>query len=246
MKPKMMHVVAVGLAMAMMLSACSMRTSAQKQETTSSPSASASQTGGKIASSLQEFAQFLLDADAKHPSMADEQKEAIERAVKNNGKLTRADYEQAWSTYRTCITSRGWTSPPVIQHGDLYGEPQVNTKGMSKEQSDRLFEDIQDCAFKYKTNVDSLYRTQVGNPGLSSDTDQLIVDCLIKNGVVPVSFTKKQYKKEMGEDLSPGEKYVGPTSFSVSDERVQSCFFAQGFYFNDDAGTSEPVWKPIS
>ena len=77
MKPKMMHVVAVGLAMAMVLSGCSMRTSAQKQETTSSPSASASQTGGKIASSLQEYAQFLLDADAKHPSMADEQKETI-------------------------------------------------------------------------------------------------------------------------------------------------------------------------
>lgn len=40
-----------------------------------------------------------------------------------------------------------------------------------------------------------VYQMQIGNPGMLSDGDQAMVDCLHKAGIVPKNYDKEAYKK---------------------------------------------------
>ena len=232
MKPKMMHVVAVGLAMAMMLSACSMRTSAQKQETTSSPSVSASQTGASLASSLKAYAQSILDADKQSQKMGDEQRNVVEKAAKGDGAVSRADYEQAWANYKQCIVNRGWTSPNLREADGLYAEPPINAENMTEAQTTKLSQDTDYCATTYVVDVDQLYRTQVANPTLSTANVQLIVKCLVASGVVSSDYTTEEFQKDS-------------SSLDFSDSKVQSCLIKYGYHAVDASKEKDSLWKPM-
>ena len=79
---------------------------------------------------------------------------------------------------------------------------------------------------------------QIGNPGMLSDGDQAMVDCLHKAGIVPKNYDKEAYKK----DLDAHAKNQ-PTTVDFSNAEMQSCWVANGASFGDVNDTDQ--WKPL-
>ena len=90
----------------------------------SSSSASTQNNGAKIAPTLKDYIQSLLDADKG--TMSDQQRSALERAVQNDGKVSRSDYERAWSDYRQCIVDKGYSVPELQRYSSgVYALPLI-------------------------------------------------------------------------------------------------------------------------
>ena len=107
----------------------------------SSSSASTQNNGAKIAPTLKDYIQSLLDADKG--TMSDQQRSALERAVQNDGKVSRSDYERAWSDYRQCIVDKGYSVPELQRYSSgVYALPSYDTSKATREQTSKLSEDL--------------------------------------------------------------------------------------------------------
>lgn len=223
-------ILAVVTCCVMLLSSCSHPGSPHTSVSSESPSAP--QTGARLASSLKAYAQSILDADKQSQKMGDEQRNVVEKAAKGDGTVSRADYEQAWANYKQCIVSRGWTSPNLREADGLYAEPPINAENMTEAQMTKLFQDTDYCARTYVVDVDQLYRTQVANPTLSTANVQLIVKCLVANGVVSSDYTAEEFQKDS-------------SSLDFSDSKVQSCLIKYGYHAVDGTKEKDSLWKPM-
>lgn len=83
--------------------------------------------GQRIASSMSDHVQLLLDLNQKNldgqmdgTPMSEHQVAILKRALAAGGKVSRADYEQAWASYRQCIVNKGYASPPIMKVGEFY------------------------------------------------------------------------------------------------------------------------------
>ena len=109
-----------------------------------------SQQGERIAPSLKEYAQSLLDADGD--SMSDRQKSALEKAA-SGGKVSQADYERAWADYKQCIIDKGYAEPTFDKYDNgIYALPSYNTDGASKEAVRKLNDDLTSCSMLHVTD----------------------------------------------------------------------------------------------
>lgn len=225
-------ILAVVTCCVMLLSSCSRSGSPHTSVSSESPSASASQTGARLASSLKAYTQSILDADKQSQKMGDKQRNVVEKAAKGDGTVSRADYEQAWANYKQCIVSRGWTSPNLREADGLYAEPPINAENMTEAQTTKLSQDTDYCATTYVVDVDQLYRTQVANPTLSTANVQLIVKCLVASGVVSSDYTAEEFQKDS-------------SSLDFSDSKVQSCLIKYGYHAVDASKEKDSLWKPI-
>ena len=195
----------------------------------------------KIANSIPDYIDFLLDLDAKPDTkypMSDAQKTILKRSRKS-GSVSKPDYELAWSNYKQCVTGYGYTTPVLKQFSNgLYMIAMRDTTGMSDQQRRKFNEDENKC---YNTEViaeTGVYQMQIGNPGMLSDGDQAMVDCLHKAGIVPKNYDKEAYKK----DLDAHAKNQ-PTTVDFSNAEMQSCWVANGASFGDVNDTDQ--WKPL-
>lgn len=251
---RIIGIVAIIVCVGACASACSApwsgKTQAGKPSTSGEPSASQSnadmdfgEDSGHLASSLQALAKRMLNDDntlkkEKKDSddvMSAQQRDIIVRATKNNGKISRPDYEQSWMNFRSCIVNRGWNDPKPLSYGGFYSMPAMNYAGLTDSQSKKLDKDLSYCIGHEMMNVDLLYRTQEGNAELSTDYHQLIVDCLIKKNVVPTSYSKDQFSKDTSSDSAP--------EFFHSAE-AQECF-ALYQYGYAEASDQASHWKPL-
>lgn len=83
--------------------------------------------GQRIASSMSDHVQLLLDLNQKNldgqmdgTPMSEHQVAILKRALAAGGRVSRADYEQAWASYRQCIVNKGYASPPIMKVGEFY------------------------------------------------------------------------------------------------------------------------------
>lgn len=165
----------------------------------SSSSASTQNNGAKIAPTLKDYIQSLLDADKG--TMSDQQRSALERAVQNDGKVSRSDYERAWSDYRQCIVDKGYSVPELQRYSSgVYALPSYDTSKATREQTSKLNEDLVTCDQLHITNIDTVYKLQIGNPTLSTNSSAVAVDCLRRENVKPKSYTVEQLEKDLVSD----------------------------------------------
>ena len=76
-------------------------------------------------------------------TMSDQQRSALERAVQNDGKVSRSDYERAWSDYRQCIVDKGYSVPELQRYSSgVYALPSYDTSKATREQTSKLSEDL--------------------------------------------------------------------------------------------------------
>ena len=116
------------------------------QQDTKQPTGSAGSdtSKSKIANSIPDYIDFLLDLDAKPDTkypMSDAQKTILKRSRKS-GSVSKPDYELAWSNYKQCVTSYGYTTPVLRQFSNgLYMIAMRDTTGMSDQQRKKFNED---------------------------------------------------------------------------------------------------------
>lgn len=172
------------------------------QQDTKQPTGSAGSdtSKSKIANSIPDYIDFLLDLDAKPDTkypMSDAQKTILKRSRKS-GSVSKPDYELAWSNYKQCVTSYGYTTPVLRQFSNgLYMIAMRDTTGMSDQQRKKFNEDENKCYNTEVIAVTGVYQMQIGNPSMLSDGDQAMVDCLHKAGIVPKNYDKEAYKKDL-------------------------------------------------
>ncbi|KAB8295712.1 hypothetical protein [Bifidobacterium apri] len=220
------------------------------QGTAAEPSASQSSAdtdfgadGSHMASSLKALAEQMLsdddavkaNANSRDTAMSSQQRAIIAHAAKNNGKMSRSEYEQAWMNFRSCIMNRGWTDPKPPAYGGFYSVPSMNIEGLNDEQAKKLDKDWLYCSSYELVNADTLYRTQESNPELSTDFHQLVVNCLITKKVVPTSYSKDQFSKDFSNEPLP--QY-----FSTAE--AQECFTLYQIGIAN-VSEKESYWKPL-
>lgn len=191
--------------------------------------------GAKIAPTLKDYVQSLLDSDSD--SMSAQQKTALERAVQNDGKVSQSDYERAWSDYKQCIVDKGYSAPELYKYSSgVYALPTYDTPGgtASEQQksSKRLNEDLSACSMLHITDISTVYKLQIGNPGLSTDTSAVAVDCLRRENVKPKSYTAEQLDK----DLASSEGGL------TDNAKALNCLVVSGI---NAAPSNAPVWHPF-
>ena len=175
-----------------------------------------SQQGERIASSLKDYARSLLDSDGG--KISDQQKSALEKAA-SGGKVSQADYERAWADYKQCIIDKGYAEPTF----DKYDNEAVS----------KLNDDLYSCSTLHVTDVNTVYRLQLGNPELLLDDREVAVDCLRKEGIKPKNYTVDKLEK----DLESGE------SAGLRDNRkALTCLVTAGV---NVTASDETVWYPL-
>ena len=190
-----------------------------------------SQQDERIASSLKDYARSLLDSDGG--KISDQQKSALEKAA-SGGKVSQADYERAWADYKQCIVDKGYAEPTFDKYDNgIYALPSYNTDGASKEAVSKLNDDLYSCSTLHVTDVNTVYRLQLGNPELLLDDREVAVDCLRKEGIKPKNYTVDKLEK----DLESGE------SAGLRDNRkALTCLVTAGV---NVAASDETVWYPL-
>ena len=186
----------------------------------------------RIAGSMQDFAKRLLEENGDR--MGDVQKAAVERAART-GKVTVADYETGMSGYKQCMLDRGYKEIILIDIGEGL-KVEATHKSGTDAQEKKYGDDVWDCISVHSQSVGALYKKQIANPSLIKDHYEAVAECLKQKGLVDVSYTADQYRKE---DASYQEyvskKYNGkesgewPFSFAESEYgKANVCIYANG------------------
>lgn len=208
------------------LSACGVGTEGTDESRDSgSPSHSSTEqlyqsTGGKLASSISDFASKVIRED----SPSDFQRNLLEKVVRE-GSMSAGDYENAWGLFKRCFTEKGhgniaFTRTSTGIYNQTYESPPDE-----KSNSDKIQRDFQTCADEYESYVALVYEMQVGNPNLYSNPREAALDCLHKSSAVPKNYSLKQLNKDM-------EK--GPeASINIFSTPVQDCLVPNGIYLYD-------------
>lgn len=197
------------------------------------------QPAGGFASSLSEYVRSLLDDDerAEQP-MSAVQKAMLERALEHEGKVSVADYEQAWSNYKQCMVDRGYTAPVLVKYNNgIYMQAMINGEQSTDAQRSKFSDDYDYCFTDTALYVNGVYSIQIGNPGLLNDGDQAIVDCLLRAGVTDETYTKQQYRQDEAHYMQKS----GETVLDFDNVQTQSCLAANGWGVRN----SDVVWKPF-
>lgn len=190
-----------------------------------------SQQGERIASSLKDYARSLLDSDGG--KISDQQKSALEKAA-SGGKVSQSDYERAWGDYRQCIVDKGYAETTFDKYDNgIYALPTYDTNGASKEAVGKLNNDLYSCATLHVTDVNTVYRLQLGNPELLLDDREVAVDCLRKEGIKPKDYTVDKLEK----DLESGEDSV-----LRGNRKALTCLVTAGV---NVSASDETVWYPL-
>lgn len=190
-----------------------------------------SQQGERIASSLKDYARSLLDSDGG--KISDQQKSALEKAA-SGGKVSQADYERAWADYKQCIIDKGYAEPTFDKYDNgIYTLPSYNTDGASKEAIRKLNDDLTSCSMLHVTDINTVYRLQLGNPKLLLNDKEVAADCLRKEGIKPKDYIADKLEK----DLESGE------SAGLRDNRkALTCLVTAGV---NVTASDETVWYPL-
>lgn len=232
--------VAVMMSVVLLLSGCAGPAAERDSlhDSSRSDSSTTELQGEKLASSLSDYIDVLIETQPADIPMDESQKDMLERAKANGGTLSSGDYETAWSNFKQCMVQLGYATPTVIQYSNgIYVKPVTNVEGMSQEQIDKLSEDNSHCSFTYLNAVNAAYKLQVGNPSLEQNSYQAAVDCLRHEQLIGASYTAEQLQ----DAFSRGMGHNDDSELDVSNPSVASCLAANGITVNDNT----KAWKPF-
>lgn len=180
----------------------------RKQESTSSQEP----VGAKAAASITEYIDLMLRED---DDMDPNQRTVLEKARGNGGSISQGDYVAAWMAYRQCMVDKGYADPPLHRVNGIYlGTVKTSSSGMSEAQTRKLDDDFAYCQTYHVSSVDVIYRMNIGNPQLYSNSDEALVDCLHRHDLVPKEYNAERFNKE-----SLSNTY----SFDFSDSQTRTC-----------------------
>lgn len=117
----------------------------------------------------------------------------FERAVLEDGEITRAEYEEAVERYVSCMADAG-VEVGLHEQGGYYTYSAAAASGFDATH-DR-------CAEGTTLLVAGLYVDQLTNPG-AEDYDELIVACLIRAGLVDPDYTAEQLTADATDQTLP-------------------------------------------
>ncbi|KFI53071.1 hypothetical protein [Bifidobacterium biavatii] len=217
--------------------------SAQQQSSTQQNGKTPSQ-GERVASSLREYEQRLIDLDSQRSDdqirMAPEQKAILQRAIDNGGEISVSDYEAAWSNYKQCMVDKGYTTPVLIKYSNGIMQEAGAYIDPASGKRDKFTEDDTDCKTIHVLDVDTVYGMQIGNPQLYSHPYPGTVDCLKQEGLADSKYTVKQLEQDI-------EKYRANDSSAtvdLSNPVAAGCMAANRLVIGR-VGDDEPTWYPL-
>jgi hypothetical protein len=157
---------------------------------------------------------------AKKQAKSDFERAVWDRTIKN-GKINPADYEEAFSRYRQCAQDAGYQETYTKQANGTY---KVTPPDIRDEQAlDKYLKVTGGCADNAGlTRLEALLRTQVDNPDRLADPREVVVRCLLKEGLVSGDYTAEQ----LGEAAKTG---FTKAPFDLSDPKVKQCLSTGGY-----------------
>lgn len=160
------------------------------------------------------------------------QRTVLERAQRR-GKVSRSDYESAWSNYKQCMVDKGYAGITILTLGSGLHLEAGYEQGNDSAREQKYLDDRKQCENEYLNVIDEIYRAQIGNPNLYSSQADGAVDCLHRKGLVPRGYTVDQFNKEHSEVTGV---------FESRKPAVRSCLAANHYFvgFTDDP--SEKLW----
>ncbi|SEG82480.1 hypothetical protein SAMN04489712_11532 [Thermomonospora echinospora] len=157
---------------------------------------------------------------ARNQAKTDFERGIWDRAIKA-GKISQADYEESFGRYRQCAQDAGYRETYTKQSNGTY---RINPPSLPDDKSlDQYLKTTGDCAEAAGlTRVEALLRTQVDNPDRLADPREVVVRCLLKEGLISGDYTAEQ----LGKDAKDGFRKV---PFDLADPRVKQCLDKGGY-----------------
>lgn len=200
-------------------------------------------TGERWASSMQQLAQSLIDAQ-DDPPMSDTQLAAVQRVVET-GTVDVVDYETGLAGYRQCMLDRGYKEIIFVDIGDGLKTETSHASG-TDEQENKYSEDMSACTSIHRRAIEFLYEKQVGNASLLKDHNEAIADCLRRRGLVDASYTGQQFQQEdsaHSRSFMNGGTGTWTYSYDQSDAaEANICQYANGILSVDSSWPTEQLW----
>lgn len=160
--------------------------------------------------------------DARGRAQSDFEREVLDRAIKT-GKIEPADYEQAFSRYRQCAQDAGLKEKYTKQPNGIYKVDPPADLGANEKDVNGYMDVMADCAGKAGLiRIEALYRTQVDNPDLIADRRVLVVQCLVKAGLVAADYTPDKLTTFLRSDMKKNP------DFDPMHAEAQKCLTAGG------------------
>ncbi|PST49107.1 hypothetical protein COO72_04030 [Bifidobacterium callitrichos] len=191
---------------------------------------------GRLASSLPAY----IDEVLADPYVSDYERPFLEQA-KKEGRVSTAVYEKVWSDYKTCMVDHGFPEPKLERFPNGMMDIMQHAVG-TDEQEERWRDAYADCYLRF-SHVQGLYGQQQGNPNLYANVDEAVVDCMRREGVVPPSYTVKDFND--GQTLLQTEGWTDAKDklgYDFGDARVRGCKAAQGWSSSTADDPVEYLW----
>ena len=199
--------------------------------------------GQKTASSLSEYIDQVIRDLQNEPAIAQadpsgktlKERVAQLRRAKERGGLTVSEYESAWSGYKQCMLDRGYKEIILIKlPNGLYKE--AGHRMGTSEQESRYSDDTDTCMALNVFGLDSVYNTQVGNPGLYRNQFEGILDCLRRADLTPKDYDVDDLRRDLYEQ-SPEKRAVDTES-----PDARGCFIANSLWVASNNDPMEELW----
>ncbi|GAB3277941.1 hypothetical protein GCM10027589_03880 [Actinocorallia lasiicapitis] len=157
---------------------------------------------------------------ARDRATSDTERAVWDRAIKD-GKLQPSDYEDAFAKYRQCAQDAGIKDTYAKQANGIYKvTPALMTE---KSAVDAWAKTTGGCADSTGLmRLEALYRTQVDNPEGIADQRELVVSCLLKEGLVTGAYTAEQFDKDARAGMVD-------TPFDTTDPKARACLEKGGY-----------------
>ena len=165
-------------------------------------------------------------------SMTDDHAKQVLEDALNHGGLSTSAYETAWSDYKTCMIDRGYRPFELTRYPNgIYVMPPHTVGTDAQEQ--QYTEDYQ-AYYLPIMPIETVYRMQRANPSLLRNQNEAVVDCLKRDGVVPMSYTTSDYAAGRLEQTSE--------FFDFKDPPVRGYQVANGVYSTYPADAVAQLW----
>lgn len=192
-------------------------------------SSNSSAQGQRLASSLDDY----ICQVSTWKDISEKQRKILQEARAAHG-VTTAQYERAWSDFRTCLINRGYKSFDLIKFPNgVYKMPLITT-APTEAQQEKYHSDYTDCLQEEVMGIDAVFNKQVANPSLYREPEDGVADCLRRENLVPKDYTADTLRKEHS-----ARKYE---HFNIRDMRVRGCFAANDWNVNFADEEAADIW----
>jgi len=200
-------VLAGALATALTVTGC------ERSSSTAAPTPSA---GAKFAPSLV----AMMKQAATRKNLSAFERQVLDRSIRS-GTIADADYEEAHSRYARCVKDAGYTEKYKKLPNGVYQVQFVPPRDSDNAYAKAWFDASGNCAHGTLAMVESLFTLQQGNPDLLANPREVVVRCLVQEGLAPAGYTVATFDKDNDDSFKNAP-------YKVTDIKAQTCFSNAG------------------